>query len=142
MDTLPRQLALAPGGSSPRPRAPSPAAFPRHPALASSPVPRLRVPPSPRYRAPAWGTGAGPGAPRHPPPAVASAPAMGADTASADSVSGDSLRRIKLAAIPATAESLAPYGQLVAPGEDGDEFGAQDADLDLARGSPGTFDPG
>lgn len=43
-----------------------------------------------------------------------------------------------LCAVPrmATPESIAPYGTLIEPGEDGAPFGAGDAEFDLAQGRP------
>ena len=39
----------------------------------------------------------------------------------------------------ATPESIAPYGTLIEPGEDGTPFGAGDADLDLSQGTPRLY---
>jgi ureidoglycolate lyase len=39
----------------------------------------------------------------------------------------------------ATAESIAPFGTLIEPGEDGTPFGAADARLELGRGMPRLY---
>ena len=39
----------------------------------------------------------------------------------------------------ATPESIAPFGTLVEPGEDGTPFGAADAELDLSGGTPRLY---
>src|SRR3979409_1661022 len=41
-----------------------------------------------------------------------------------------------LPARPITREAFAPFGDLIAPTEDGGPFGSQDAALDLSRGTP------
>ncbi|KAL9418981.1 hypothetical protein AB3S75_036853 [Citrus x aurantiifolia] len=43
---------------------------------------------------------------------------------------------VKLRAIEATAESFKEYGQVIEASADGEEFGPQDAQLDLSRGIP------
>jgi ureidoglycolate lyase len=40
---------------------------------------------------------------------------------------------------PLTAENFAPFGDLIAPSEDGVPFGAGDARLDLTRGTPRLY---
>jgi ureidoglycolate hydrolase len=49
------------------------------------------------------------------------------------------IRNLRLQAKPATPEALAPYGTLIEPGVDGTPFGAADARLDLARGTPRLY---
>jgi ureidoglycolate hydrolase len=44
-----------------------------------------------------------------------------------------------LAVRPITREAFAPFGDLIAPGDDGAPFGPQDARLDLSRGSPRLY---
>lgn len=39
----------------------------------------------------------------------------------------------------ATPESIAPYGTLIEPTEDGHPFGAEDAELDLSQGTPRLY---
>ena len=39
----------------------------------------------------------------------------------------------------ATPESIAPYGTLIEPGEDGSPFGPGDAELDLSQGTPRLY---
>lgn len=46
------------------------------------------------------------------------------------------LTEIKLNPIEATPESFHEFGQVVEASPDGDEFGPQDAQLDLSRGIP------
>lgn len=46
---------------------------------------------------------------------------------------------LRLHATPATPEAMAPYGTLITPGEDGTPFGADDAVLDLGRGTPRLY---
>ena len=43
---------------------------------------------------------------------------------------------MKLKPIEATPESFKDYGQVIEPSLDGDEFGLQDAQLDLSHGIP------
>lgn len=43
---------------------------------------------------------------------------------------------VEVKAIEATAESFEEYGQVIGASPDGDEFGPQDAQLDLSRGIP------
>jgi hypothetical protein len=43
---------------------------------------------------------------------------------------------LTLRAVEATPESFAPFGQVIAASPDGDQFGPQDAQLDLSRGIP------
>lgn len=43
---------------------------------------------------------------------------------------------MKLRAIETTAESFKEYGQVIEASADGEEFGPQDAQLDLSRGIP------
>lgn len=43
---------------------------------------------------------------------------------------------VEVKAIEATAESFEEYGQVIEASPDGDEFGPQDAQLDLTRGIP------
>ncbi len=40
---------------------------------------------------------------------------------------------------PITREALAPFGDLIAPSDDGAPFGPQDASLDLTRGTPRLY---
>lgn len=42
----------------------------------------------------------------------------------------------ELTPMPITSQAFAPYGQLIAPTEDGVPFGNTDAQLDLSRGTP------
>lgn len=49
------------------------------------------------------------------------------------------LTTLRLKAEPATPESIAPYGTLITPGEDGTPFGPGDAVLDLGRGTPRLY---
>ena len=44
-----------------------------------------------------------------------------------------------LPARPITREAFAPFGDLIAPMDDGASFGAQDARLDLSRGTPRLY---
>ncbi|NKC30512.1 ureidoglycolate lyase [Falsiroseomonas selenitidurans] len=46
------------------------------------------------------------------------------------------MNTIPVTPLAATPESIAPYGTLVQPGEDGTPFGPQDAVLDLTQGTP------
>ena len=43
---------------------------------------------------------------------------------------------VEVKAMEATAESFKEYGQVIEASPDGDEFGPQDAQLDLSRGIP------
>ena len=43
---------------------------------------------------------------------------------------------VEVKVIEATAESFEEYGQVIKASPDGDEFGPQDAQLDLSRGIP------
>jgi ureidoglycolate lyase len=45
----------------------------------------------------------------------------------------------ELPARPVTREAFAPFGDLIAPMEDGGPFGPQDAALDLTRGTPRLY---
>lgn len=49
------------------------------------------------------------------------------------------LTTLRLKAEPATPETIAPFGTLITPGEDGTPFGAGDAVLDLGRGTPRLY---
>ncbi|KAK4756792.1 hypothetical protein SAY87_006919 [Trapa incisa] len=46
------------------------------------------------------------------------------------------LKVVKLKAIEATPETFKEFGQVIGPSADGEEFGPQDAQLDLSRGVP------
>ncbi|WP_439596772.1 ureidoglycolate lyase [Falsiroseomonas sp.] len=46
------------------------------------------------------------------------------------------MRTIPVTPLAATPDSIAPFGTLVLPGEDGTPFGPQDASLDLSQGRP------
>lgn len=43
---------------------------------------------------------------------------------------------VKLKALEATPESFKEYGQVIGASEDGEEYGPQDAQLDLTKGIP------
>ena len=47
-----------------------------------------------------------------------------------------SARILPITPVAASAETVAPFGTLVLPGEDGEPFGPADARLDLTRGTP------
>lgn len=46
---------------------------------------------------------------------------------------------VNLIPIEATCESFRDYGQVIEASSDGDEFGPNDAQLDLSRGTPRYF---
>lgn len=46
------------------------------------------------------------------------------------------VKEVKLKAVEATPETFKEFGQVVGPSPDGEEFGPQDAQLDLSRGIP------
>eukprot|EP00898_Chlorokybus_atmophyticus_P001792 jgi/Chlat1/2613/Chrsp178S02461 len=56
------------------------------------------------------------------------------DTAAA--AAGQRRRRIVLTPVEATPETFAPFGQVIGPTDDGAEFGDDDAQLQLDRGTP------
>ena len=55
--------------------------------------------------------------------------------------SGKTLKEVKVEVIEATEDSFREYGQVIGPSPDGEEFGPQDAQLDLSRGTPRWLPP-
>ncbi|CAL1374345.1 unnamed protein product [Linum trigynum] len=51
-------------------------------------------------------------------------------------ISAGEAKKIKLKPIEATPESFMDYGQVIGPSPDGEEFGPQDAQLNLSEGTP------
>lgn len=66
------------------------------------------------------------------------APAVGTDVNTVG-FKTETLQEIQLRATPLTEEAFAPYGEIVRPSEDGEPYGAHDASLDLAQGTPRAY---